>query len=63
MVVACVCGERGRGRGWQGGFIYASYREKGGSPKAFMCIEVGEGGPKSRTELPKLFIDDPSCYH
>ena len=48
------------GGGWQGGFMYISYREKDGSPKVYMCVEGGEGVPKSRTELRKNLIEGPS---
>ena len=49
------------GEGWQGGFMYTSYREKGGSPKSCMQAErrEGKGGPKSKTELRKYFMEDP----
>ena len=41
--------------------MYASYREKGGSPKSYMQVErrEGKGGSKSKTELRKYFIEDP----
>ena len=48
------------GSGWHGGFMYASYWEKGSSPKSYVCVE-GEWDLKSRTELHKYFIEDPSC--
>ena len=53
-------GEASGGSGWHGGFMYASYWEKGSSPKSYVCVE-GEWGLKSRTELRKYFIEDPSC--
>ena len=49
--------------GWQGCFMYALYREKGGSPKAYISVKRREGGrgPKFRTELYKYLIEDHSC--
>ena len=35
MVAACEFVFGGRD-GWQGGFVYASYRENGGSSKTYM---------------------------